>query len=366
MDTVRVPLPDGDYDIHIDPGGLGRVGSALATHCRSTLATIISDETVAPLYAERLGRSLIDAGIEYTLMTIPPGEPSKSLDMASQLYDELAAARHARNAPIIALGGGVVGDLAGFVAATWHRGVPFVQCPTTLEAMIDAAVGGKTAVNHRLGKNLIGAFHQPLFVMVDPDTLVTLANRDYTAALAESVKHAVISGEAFLAWHEQHASDLRQHDLSYVPELIRRNCEIKAAIVAADEREQSESSVGRAALNFGHTIGHAIESSAEYKLRHGEAVALGMVGEMELAVRCMGFLNSDRLRIERLMDALGLPLTSGIKEISLVYENLFVDKKAMSDRLRFVVPRGPGDMAWLDSAAKDDILHSIQWIVNRP
>lgn len=232
--------------------------------------------------------------------------------------------------------------------------------------MIDAAVGGKTAVNHRLGKNLIGAFHQPLFVMVDPDTLVTLANRDYTAALAESVKHAVISGEAFLAWHEQHASDLRQHDLSYVPELIRRNCEIKAAIVAADEREQSESSVGRAALNFGHTIGHAIESSAEYKLRHGEAVALGMVGEMELAVRCMGFLNSDRLRIERLMDALGLPLTSGIKEISLVYENLFVDKKAMSDRLRFVVPRGPGDMAWLDSAAKDDILHSIQWIVNRP
>lgn len=366
MISVRVLIPYRAYDIHIDAGGLGRVGAALTAQCPSTLATIISDETVAPLYADRLGQSLVESGIEYTLLTIPPGEASKSLDMASQLYDELAAGRHARTAPIIALGGGVVGDLAGFVAATWHRGVPFVQCPTTLEAMIDAAVGGKTAVNHRMGKNLIGAFHQPLFVMVDPDTLATLAHRDFTAALAESVKHAVISGEPFLAWHEQNTPALLRRDVACMAELIRRNCEIKAGIVVADEREQSSTVVGRAALNFGHTLGHALESASDYALRHGEAVALGMVGEMELAVRCNGFLDADRLRVERLMDSLGLPLRWGIEDVLLVYENLFADKKALADRLRFAVPRGLGNMAWLDGAAKDDILHSIQRITNRP
>lgn len=363
---VDVPLPQSPYRIHIASGGLDRVGQLLAAIVPTRLATVITDETVAPLYADQIGRSLLAAGIEYTLLTIPPGESSKSLNLAAQLFDELAASRHARNEPIIALGGGVVGDLAGFVAATWHRGVTFIQCPTTLEAMIDASIGGKTAVNHPLGKNLIGAFYQPLFVMIDPACLVTLAQRDITAALAESIKHAVITPGDFLDWHDANIPAIRARDPACMAELIRRNCEIKSAVVVADEREQSTTTVGRAALNFGHTIGHAIEFASNYALRHGESVALGIVGELDLAVRCCGFADADRTRIEKLMDSLGLPTTSAINDADSIYQNLFLDKKAHAHRLRFAILRRPGDMTWLEAPARDTVLAAIQRIAQRP
>ncbi len=363
---VNVPLPQSPYRIHIASGGLDRVGQLLAAIVPTRLATVITDETVAPLYADRLGQSLLNAGIEYTLLTIPASETSKSLDIAAQLFDELAAARHARNEPIIALGGGVVGDLAGFVAATWHRGVPFVQCPTTLESMIDASIGGKTAVNHPLGKNLIGAFHQPRFVIIDPACLATLPHRDITAALAESIKHAVITPGDFLDWHEANIPAIRARDPAGMAELIRRNCEIKSAVVVADEREQSTTTVGRAALNFGHTIGHAIETASNYALRHGEAVALGMVGELDLAVRCCAFPDADRIRIERLMESLGLPITRTVKDANSIYEDLHLDKKAHAHRLRFAIPRRPGEMTWLEAPASDTVLAAIQRIAQRP
>lgn len=364
--VVDVPLPLRPYRIHIAAGGLDRVGQLLAAAVPTRLATVITDETVAPLYADQLGRSLLAANIEYTLLTIPPDETSKSLSVAAQLFDELASARHARNEPIIALGGGVVGDLAGFVAATWHRGVHFVQCPTTLEAMIDASIGGKTAVNHPRGKNLIGAFHQPLFVMIDPACLTTLPHRDVTAALAESIKHAVITPGDFLDWHEANIPAIRARDPACMVELIRRNCETKAAVVVADEREQSTTTVGRAALNFGHTIGHAIETASNYALRHGEAVALGMVGELDLAVRCGGFADADRTRIEELMDSLGLPTEWSVNDPPSIYENLFLDKKAHAHRLRFAIPRRPGEMTWLEAPPRDAVLAAIQRIAQRP
>lgn len=364
--VVNVPLPQSPYRIHIATGGLDRLGQLLAAAVPARLATVITDETVAPLYADQLGRSLPAAGIEFTLLTIPAGESSKSLNLAAQLFDELAAARHARNEPIIALGGGVVGDLAGFVAATWHRGVPFVQCPTTLEAMIDASIGGKTAVNHAIGKNLIGAFHQPLFVMIDPACLATLAQRDITAALAESIKHAVITPGDFLDWHEANIPAIRACDPACMAELIRRNCEIKAAVVGADEREQFTTTVGRAALNFGHTIGHALEQHSHYDLRHGEAVALGMVGELDLAVRCCAFPEADRIRIERLMESLGLPITWSVKDAASIYQDLHLDKKAHAHRLRFAIPRRPGEIAWLEAPPRDAVLAAIQRIAQRP
>jgi len=216
------------------------------------------------------------------------GEPSKSLQMLARLYDELANAKVDRASPVIALGGGVVGDLTGFAAATWLRGVPFVQVPTSLEADVDSSVGGKTGVNHASGKNMIGAFYQPLFVLIDTATLSTLSRRDFVAGLAESVKHAVIRDAAFFDWHESNCDAILAHDADALGRLIERNVQIKAQIVSLDERETTGM---RALLNFGHTVGHAIETVMARRgepWRHGEAVAAGMVAACEVSVQSAG------------------------------------------------------------------------------
>lgn len=363
MNSIRVsvPIPGREYHIHIDPGGLGRVGAELAAVSQSKRVTVISDETVTPLYAEILGRSLLAAGIEYTLLTIPAGEASKSLDVAAQIFGELATGRHARTEPIIALGGGVVGDLAGFVAATWHRGAPLVHCPTTLEAMIDASIGGKTAVNLSAGKNLVGAFHQPILVCADTNCLLTLSDRDYRAGLAESVKHAIVSGDGFLEWHDEHAEAIRAKDAAIAAQLVGWNCRIKAGVVVADEREQSTTDVGRAALNFGHTIGHAIEAASNYALRHGEAVAWGMIAEMDLAVRLCGFPDADRLRIERLLRDLVLTAPPTFSPSDII-PRLWSDKKVRNENLRFAVPHALGRMQWLEAPTSRDLEDAISRI----
>lgn len=355
-DVVAVELSSRRYEIRIGPGQLSDLGSSLAELVPARRATVISDRNVAPLYADRLGRSLLDADIEYTLLAVPPGDASKSLEMAGELFDELAIGRHGRDVPIIALGGGMVGDLAGFVAATWHRGVPFVQCPTTLEAMIDASIGGKTAVNLPAGKNLIGVFYQPVFVCIDTNCLASLGDRDFRSGLAESVKHAVIAGGDFLDWHQTNCDAIRNREPGILQELIRRNCGIKAAIVMADERETATNGVGRAALNFGHTIGHALESQSRYQLRHGEAVALGMVAAMELAVRIADFPVDSRARVESLLVKLGLPIRAAnpIDTVELAFR-IGGDKKAMHEGVRFVLPGRGGEMKWFGPIPGSDI-----------
>lgn len=344
--SVDVPLGDRAYAIHIGPGAIGRLGDEVGRVAPARRAAIITDQTVAALHAHRLIEPLAQAGVDGEFIVIPPGEASKSLAQASGLYDRLAARRHARNEPIIALGGGVVGDLAGFVASTWMRGVPWVQCPTTMEAAVDAAVGGKTGVNHAAGKNLIGAFHQPRVVLADTACLATLSDRDYRAGLAESVKHALVRDEAFLAWHEENADRILSRDDATVSALIRRNCEIKAAIVAADERESGGPGIGRAALNVGHTIGHALEADATLALRHGEAVALGLVVELDLAVRVAGFDAAARDRIERLLGRLGLPLKvpgrQGLE--AAVLGRTLLDKKNREQTTRWVLPMAIGQL----------------------
>lgn len=366
MAIVEVNLPGRAYSINIGAGMIARLGSALRDRSAARLATIITDSNVGPLYGQGLADSLVAAGFEVATLTVPAGEPSKSLQQAESLYDRLADRHAGRDDPIIALGGGVVGDLAGFVAATWMRGVPLVQCPTTLEADVDASVGGKTAVNHPSGKNLIGVFHQPILVWIDVDCLRTLSDRDYRAALAESVKHGLISGEAFFGWHEDHVEAIMQREPEILGELIRRNCQIKADVVIEDERENETRTVGRAALNLGHTIGHAVEAQSGYSLRHGEAVSLGIVAALDLAVRHVGFPDADRQRAEALLAALGLPVRSATAlDVPDLMRRMAVDKKNRRQTLRFVLPQQIGALQWQKDPGADSLRQAIDRITAR-
>lgn len=363
MITVNVNLANCTYPIRIGSGLLNRVGDELPVCMQGARASIVTDTNVGPLYAARLTDSLSRCGIESTVFTIQAGEASKSLDSASDLFDRLAERRHSRCEPVITLGGGVVGDLAGFVAATWMRGVPLIQIPTTLEADIDAAIGGKTAINHAAGKNLIGVFHQPELVLIDVDCLATLTDRDFTAALAESVKHAIIAGEEFVGWHEGRVEQIRARDSATTIELIRRNSEVKAAIVAADERERSVGAVGRAALNLGHTVGHALEVASGYGLRHGEGVALGLIAAMDLAVRCVGFDDALRQRIERLMSSLGLPRRVNFAMDRVLIAGLIdADKKRGNSGARFVLPARLGELCWYNYLGGNELDRSLDRI----
>ncbi len=361
--TIHVKLKQRSYSIEVGRALLDDVGRRIALGPAVRRALIISDANVAPLYADRVTRSLLAAGIEPDGAIVPAGEASKSLETASGLYDRLAARRHERDEPIIALGGGMVGDLAGFVAATWMRGVPVVQCPTTLEADIDASVGGKTAVNHGAGKNLIGAFHQPRIVIIDVDCLTTLSDRDLSAGLAESVKHALLSGDVFLRWHEENAAKLLAREPDQLLELIRRNCEFKAAVVETDEREASVKGVGRAALNFGHTVAHAIETQFGHSLRHGECVALGMVAELFLAERLGIAAPGRRLACENLLSTLNLPtrMPRGASSAALI-ELMRGDKKAAGGVIRFVVPDASNTPQWVTTPDDKPIEEALRHI----
>ncbi len=300
MLTVSVDLGPRSYPVRIGRGARTGLPEVISSLAGIRQIAVIADATVAELHWERIAPVLPPGTLRFD---VPPGESSKSLATASGLYDALAAARFERNDLIVALGGGMVGDLAGFVAATWLRGVRFLQMPTTLEAAVDAAVGGKTAVNHPAGKNLIGVFHQPSAVLIDTDLLDTLPARDFVAGLAESVKHAAVCDPEFFQWHEHAAAEILRREAQTVDELIAWNCRIKAGIVARDERERDL----RAILNFGHTIGHALEHSLAFELRHGECVALGMLAENEISRR-RGWLAADTgARVRSLLERLGLP-----------------------------------------------------------
>ncbi|MBU0637712.1 MAG: 3-dehydroquinate synthase [Planctomycetes bacterium] len=299
MKTVNVELRDRAYTIHVGAQTRHKIAALLDSAGRHQ-TVLITDETVAGLHLAALRAVLVR---EPRVLTVPAGEASKSLCQVERVYDELAAAHIERQDVLIAFGGGMVGDLTGFVAATWLRGIRFVQIPTTLVAAVDAAVGGKTGINHAAGKNLIGAFHQPAAVLIDTDFLGTLAQRDYACGLAESIKQAVVRSADFVSWHEANAVAIAARADEVLTELIARNCAIKADVVTRDERELSL----RVILNHGHTIGHALEHILGYELRHGECVALGMLVENELAAARGQLGRTTAGRIAALLAQFGLP-----------------------------------------------------------
>jgi 3-dehydroquinate synthase len=330
---LEVALGERSYPIHIGAGLLDRA-LLFAPHVAGRRAAIVTNETIAPLFADRLEATLRSAGATTLRVVLPDGEAFKTLETLNRVFDALLAASADRRTVIVALGGGVVGDIAGFAAATYQRGVPYIQVPTTLLAQVDSSVGGKTAVNHPLGKNMIGAFHQPLAVIADTDTLATLPGRELAAGLAEVVKHGAIADAQFLEWIDTNAAALRARDAAALAHAIRRSCEIKAAVVAEDERETGS----RALLNFGHTFGHAIESGLGHGTwLHGEAVAAGMVLAARFSARQGRIPSSAAERLVAVMHKLGLPVDAPKMSPERWLEFMGRDKKNRDGRVTLIL-----------------------------
>jgi len=336
METLRVELGSRSYPILIGQGLLGE-RSVFDRHLRARDLLVVSNTVVAPLYLSMLEASLQPRRVVTTVL--PDGESHKTLANVARILDVLVANRFGRDCAVVALGGGVVGDMAGFAAATYQRGVAFAQLPTTLLAQVDSSVGGKTGVNHPGGKNLIGAFHQPAVVVADTRTLATLPPRELRAGLAEVIKYGLICDAGFFAWLESHIDALLAGDAAALARVIRRSCEIKAQIVGRDEREHGE----RALLNFGHTFGHAVESATGYtEWLHGEAVGAGMVMAAGMS-RESGHLTSEELeRTTRLIARAGLPVHVSEVKPDVALEHMRIDKKVQAGRIRLVLLRGIG------------------------
>jgi 3-dehydroquinate synthase len=333
--TVRVNLGDRSYPIQIGSGTLPGLGARLKEVGLGRRLAVVTNPTVGRLYRDTVVKSLTGAGFEPTVLEVPDGEEHKNLAWLTFLYDRLVDARLDRGCAVVALGGGVIGDLTGFTAATFLRGVPFVQVPTTLLAQVDSSVGGKTAVNHAGGKNLIGAFHQPCLVWIDVHTLKTLPPREVKSGMAEVIKHGAILGPELFALLEERIEDVMRLDEALCVEVVRQNCAIKAAVVGEDEREHDY----RAVLNFGHTMAHAIEVLTDYRgFLHGEAVAIGMAFAARLSAARGICAPAVAERIEALLRRAGLP-TELPQE--LVTPNLALavgaDKKVVGGKVRFVV-----------------------------
>jgi 3-dehydroquinate synthase len=339
MESLRVALGERSYPIHIGAGLIDRA-ELYRPHLGGGSAAVVTNEVVAPLYLSKVRRAL--QGARVTEIVVPDGEQAKAWETLEKIFDALLAARCGRDTLLVALGGGVVGDLAGFAAAVYQRGVPFLQVPTTLLAQVDSSVGGKTAINHARGKNMIGAFHQPLGVISDVTTLDTLPERELRAGLAEVIKHALALDAAFVEWLEGNIQDLLNRDRAALMYAVKRCCELKAQIVAADERETGV----RALLNFGHTFGHAIEAGAGYgSWLHGEAIAAGMVMAAELS-QDLGFIQpGDVARVRGLVKRAGLPINGPALAPERLMELMGVDKKAAQGKLRFVVLESIGRAA---------------------
>ena len=352
---VSIDLEGRGYDIHIGRGLLDSadVFSGLP---RADAALIVSNVTVAPLYAQRLAKTLHSRYAHVQTLTLPDGEVHKDWQTLNLIFDALLEAGRDRATTLFALGGGVVGDMTGFAAACYMRGVPYVQVPTTLLAQVDSSVGGKTAINHPLGKNMIGAFNQPLLVVADTDTLATLPDRELSAGLSEVIKYGPIHDDAFLDWIETHLDALMARDQQALTHAIRRSCEIKAWVVGQDERETGV----RAILNFGHTFGHAIEAGLGYGAwLHGEAVGCGMVMAAELSVR-LGLLDVGySKRIKSLVQRAGLPVLGPKLGAARYLELMRIDKKAQDGEIRFVLLEGP-ERAVIRAAPLDIVAEAIE------
>jgi 3-dehydroquinate synthase len=345
MRVVNVPLGTRSYSIHVGSGLLSKLGA----HCErlglGERCAIVMDRTVAKHYGRAAWNALAKAGFEAALVTVPAGEKSKNLRAAAETYDLLAAHRLERKSFIVALGGGVVGDLAGYVAATYLRGIAFVQVPTTLLSQVDSSVGGKVGVNLKSGKNLVGAFHQPRLVLCDLDTLATLPEREFRAGFAEVIKYGVICDRELFDRLEREMPRLLGRDAAALAPVIARCCEIKAGIVGKDETDTGLRSI----LNFGHTIGHAIEAVSGYgKFLHGEAIAIGQVFAARMSASVLGLSSRDAGRVEQLLESAGLPthirLTSAGR--SKLLDAMKLDKKVAGGEVRFVLAKRIGEARW--------------------
>ena len=347
--TLSVDLAERSYPIHIGPGLLAQ-GDLIARHLPHPKAVIITNTVVAPLYLETLSKALVEQQISVQSIILPDGENHKDWQTLNRVFDALLAHRAERKTTLIALGGGVIGDLAGFAAAVYQRGAPFIQIPTTLLAQVDSSVGGKTAINHPLGKNMIGAFYQPRAVIADTDTLKTLPDRELSAGIAEIVKYGVIGDAAFFEWLDAHMDRLIARDPATLAYAIEVSCRNKAAIVACDEREEG----ARALLNFGHTFGHAIESGLGYGVwLHGEAVAAGMVIAARVSQH-LGLTDTASVeRIVRLLKRARLPVLGPDLGADRYLELMGHDKKVEGGKIRFILLRGIGKTFVSDDVSRE-------------
>ena len=338
MQTLTVSLADRSYPIHIGNGLLGQIDLILP-HLKRKQVAIVSNTTVAPLYMQAIAQPLRDAGVSVIEIILPDGEAYKNNETLQTIYDHLLQNRCERNTTLIALGGGVIGDLTGYAAATYLRGVPFIQVPTTLLSQVDSSVGGKTGINHPLGKNMIGAFYQPKLVLADIETLQTLPQRELSAGVAEVIKYGLIRDADFFDWLETNMSALMALDPAVASYAIYRSCQNKAEVVAADEHEQGE----RALLNLGHTFGHAIENAMGYGVwLHGEAVATGTVMAADLSQR-MGWLNDAQItRIKTIMQAAKLPIEAPDLGAEEYLRLMQLDKKVSDGRIRLILQQDIG------------------------
>lgn len=355
MDSLTVQLGERSYPIHIGSGLLDSGLDHVMGDLRGQQVAVITNPIVGGLYIDRVLNALPGKSVD--VLEIPDGEAHKNLETYTKAMNFLMEKRHNRSTTLIALGGGVVGDLTGFVAATFQRGVDFVQIPTTLLAQVDSSVGGKTAVNHAAGKNMIGAFYQPKSVVIDTDVLQSLPPREFSAGLAEVVKYGVIADSDLFAWLENNVESVLAKDNEALIHIIKRSCEIKADVVAQDEREGGV----RAILNYGHTFGHAIENLAGYgKWLHGEAVAVGMVMAAQFAEREHRLQQGGTARIEALLSAFHLPITlQDDVEPQAMIEAMGMDKKTVDGHIRFILANKIGGVEVVSDYASEHLMQTL-------
>ncbi|NZD64635.1 3-dehydroquinate synthase [Rhizobium sp. WYCCWR 11290] len=361
--TVHVPLGERAYDILIGPGLIARAGAEIATRLKGRKAAIVTDENVAPLYLKALVASLDEAGIASAEVVLPAGEKTKSFEHLMTACDKVLEARVERNDYVIALGGGVIGDLSGFAAGIVRRGVRFVQVPTSLLSQVDSSVGGKTGINSRHGKNLIGVFHQPNLVLADTDVLNSLSEREFRAGYAEVAKYGLIDKPHFFAWLEANWKSVFAGGSARI-EAIATSCQAKADVVVADERENGQ----RALLNLGHTFGHALEAATAYdssRLVHGEGVSIGMVLAHEFSARMNLASPDDARRVERHLKEVGLPthmseIPGDLPPAESLMDAIAQDKKVKSGKLTFILTRGIGQSFVADDVPASEVISFLR------
>jgi 3-dehydroquinate synthase len=354
MKTIHVELGTRSYPIYIGPNLIDQI-ELYRPHINGQLSAIVTNATIEPLYADRVENALTSLGQQVVRIVLPDGEVYKTWDTLQLIFDGLLRAGADRKSTVIALGGGVVGDMAGFAASCYMRGIKFIQIPTTLLSQVDSSVGGKTGINHPLGKNMIGAFHQPVAVIADLQTLNTLPARELAAGLAEVAKHGAICDEPFLGWIESNTSALNNYDLKALEYAVVRSCEIKSSVVAADEREGGV----RAHLNFGHTFGHAIESGLGYgQWLHGEAVGCGMVMAAQLSFELDYISHADLVRLTSIIKDLNLPITPPKWDANKYLELMAHDKKAEGRTIKYIVLKQLG-LAQIQAVSDDVVTKAL-------
>lgn len=355
MKTLEVSLGDRSYSIYIGQNVLDDV-ALFSLYANGSMSVIVTNTTVEPLYANRLENTLKQCGQKVIRIVLPDGESFKDWETLQIIFTELLKAGADRKTTLFALGGGVIGDMTGFAAASYMRGIKFVQIPTTLLSQVDSSVGGKTGINHPLGKNMIGAFYQPIAVMIDLNTLTTLPKNELSAGLAEVAKHGAIADATFLDWIEAHVEKLTQYDLESLEHAVIRSCEIKSAVVAQDEKENGV----RAYLNFGHTFGHAIETGMGYgKWLHGEAVGCGMAIAAELSHQLGYLTQAQKSRLVNIIHQLGLPTQAPDWNTALYLSYMSHDKKAQAGKIQYIVLSQMGQ-AKVMHVADDIVAHTLK------